>query len=145
MAARAGVACLVGWLVGWAAPAAAQTAEPSRVPIALQRSHTICPVPGREAGAWLIDDAARWATLFAAREEPLLGRAVAWGREQVLVVVVALAEQPTLGIRIALDEQAERAMFRRLNLATQAPVGGPVAEGALWQAALRAIEAQRRA
>ncbi len=131
-------ACLV-WLAAWAAQATGQTAEAAPVQVALQRSHAICPVPGREAGAWLIDDAARWAALIAAREEPLLGRAMAWGQEQVLVV--ALAEQPTLGIRIALDEQAERSMFRRLHLAARVerPRAGDMAATALSRPCVVAV------
>ena len=156
LAAGAGRVWLAGWLAGWAALAAAQATETSQVPVTLQRSHAICPVPGRQAGAWLIDDAARWATLLAAREEPLLGRAVAWGREQVLVV--ALAEQPTLGIRITVDEQAERAMFRRLHLAAriERPRAGEMSATALsrpcviavlpsdpWKRATVQVEGQR--
>jgi hypothetical protein len=132
--------CLAGWwLAAWATQASAQGAESQRLPLALQRSHAICPLPGREAGAWLINDAGRWAALLAAGEASLLGRAVAWGREQVLVV--ALAEQPTLGVRVALDDAAERLMFRRLQLAARVerPRAGEMAATALSRPCVLAV------
>jgi hypothetical protein len=104
---------------GAAAGTVAQAAQPLQ--LTGQRDHAMCPLPGRDARAWLIDEPARWSA--AITPEAALGRAVHWGQEMLLVV--ALAEQPTLGIRVSLDEPVRQRFGRRLELQARVQRPGP--------------------
>lgn len=95
-------------------PAAAAAHLPAE--IAAQRGHAVCPLAGRDAQAVLIDQPAQWPATLSASESQALGRPVDWRHERVLVV--ALAQQPTAGIRVALapevPHQSREALSVRL-------------------------------
>ena len=82
----------------WAVDALASGS--SRTPrIEQQRGHAICPLPGRDEQALLIDTRDEWRALVSADETRALGRKVRWSRERVLLY--AMPQQPTLGIQVA--------------------------------------------
>lgn len=70
----------------------------SAEPVLAQRGHAQCPLAGTDERTLLIDSAADWRIVWAVDEAAALGRAVDWARERVLVH--ALAQQPTLGVRV---------------------------------------------
>ena len=74
-------------------------ADAAGLQVQAQRSHAQCPLAGQDERSLLIDNAAQWRATLAADETQALGRAVDWRHERVLVH--ALAQQPTLGVRVA--------------------------------------------
>ncbi len=86
-------------LIAFSAPAAASSNPTARLRVEAQRGHSQCPVAGLDDRSVLLDDAAQWRAVVATTEAQALGREVHWGRERVLVH--ALAQQPTLGVRVS--------------------------------------------
>lgn len=96
--------------------------------IEVQRSHAICPLPPAAPGAargdaqsWLVEHAAAWNAAISPAEA--LGREVHFAQAPLLVVL--MAEQPTLGVRIALEPVAERGWRGRLKLRARVQRPGP--------------------
>lgn len=111
--------------------------EPVRV--LAQRGHVQCPLAGREAQALVLDRpeaAARW---LAVDEAQAVGRALDWSRERLLIV--ALAQQPTLGVQAALDDRLPYAGRRQLQatVRVQRPAPGSMAAMALSRPCVVAV------
>ncbi|MCK6425302.1 MAG: hypothetical protein L6Q75_09435 [Burkholderiaceae bacterium] len=84
-----------------AAPARAQAEPPRRaqgVKLLATRSHTQCPLPGKKIAVLSIDSRQEWRDHLEGDESSVAGRPIRWAREQVLVY--AMNQQPTLGVRI---------------------------------------------
>lgn len=88
---------------------AAACAGPAAMhPLAAQHATMQCPLASADPAQALLvlDNERQWAGALRADEAATFGRAVRWAEERV--VVFALAQQPTLGTRVALDKpQAE--------------------------------------
>ena len=85
------------------AQAPAQTHRPG---IEAQLAHAHCPLPGEDERTLLIDSPAQWRAIVPTDEVQALGRKVRWNRERVLVS--ALAQQPTLGVRVTASVARKR-------------------------------------
>ena len=125
LAVAAASAAAAGMLAMSACAGVAAPAVPA------QRSHAQCPLAGTEARSLLIDSAADWQAVWPGDEAAALGRPVDWEVERVLVH--ALAQQPTLGVRVeavALGAPPAGAM-PRLGLRVTRPAPGAMAAMAL--------------
>lgn len=98
---------------------------PAHLPprIEAQRSHAQCPLPGQDAQAVLLDDADAWGRVLAGDAPLALGREVDWRSERILVV--ALAQQRTGGIRVRLADAVPHAGRARLLATLEVTRPGP--------------------
>lgn len=83
-----------------AAPGGARNGRVSAqaVRVLATRSHAQCPIPGKKIAVLSIDSAKEWAEELQQDEVSTAGRAIRWGREQVLIY--AMNQQPTLGVSV---------------------------------------------
>lgn len=100
-----------------------------------QKSQPICTLAGTDQRTLLLDRAEQWPTEAAGTDAAqLFGRAVRWGREQVLLH--ALAEQASLGVslraqRVAAAVAGAKRLGPQLMLHVQRPAPGTAAAAAL--------------
>jgi hypothetical protein len=111
--------------------AASGEGSAARPRVEAQRGHAQCPLSGLDERSLLLDNATQWHSIVSAGEVQALGRKVRWGRERVLVH--ALAQQPTLGVRVSAVGIARSGPVRspRLDLRITRPAPDELAATAL--------------